>query len=46
LHQQDKHLLLPEKRFFKKAVTHAEWFNWAEAADEFEAAEKLLTNEP
>ena len=29
----------------QKAVTHAEWFNWADAAVEFEAAEKLLTGE-
>jgi hypothetical protein len=36
----------PGKAILQKAVTHAEWFNWAEAADEFEAAEKLLTNEP
>lgn len=36
----------PGKAILQKAVIHAEWFNWAEAADEFEAAEKLLTNEP
>jgi tetratricopeptide (TPR) repeat protein len=35
----------PGKAILQRAVTHSEWFNWADATAEFEDAEKLLTSE-
>lgn len=36
---------LSGKAILQRAITHAEWFNWADAAGEFQEAQQLLTSE-
>src|SRR5258708_38717745 len=35
----------PSDAILQQALRHADWFNWADAAPEFQQAEKLFTDE-